>query len=119
MTEANANMPSSLPSSAGTTPSVPLPDDKDSAKESAGTETLNEPVYCLPTNTAFISTDSGACVLGASSTTDTSNISSHGNECQCGCVPKIPSLFQMAELRKQAKLQSLQSSSSQQERQGF
>jgi hypothetical protein len=25
----------------------------------------------------------------------------HKIECQCGCVPKIPSLFEMAEKRKQ------------------
>lgn len=28
----------------------------------------------------------------------------HSSSCACGCVPKIPSLFAMAELRKQAKL---------------
>lgn len=31
----------------------------------------------------------------------------HGERCACGCVPDIPSLFEMAELRKQAKLKSL------------
>ena len=30
--------------------------------------------------------------------------------CDCGCVPAIPSLFQMAELRKQAKLAKLKKS---------
>ncbi len=30
----------------------------------------------------------------------------HDNRCACGCVPKIPSLFEMAELRRQAKLRS-------------
>jgi hypothetical protein len=28
----------------------------------------------------------------------------HGQRCACGCIPKIPSLFEMAELRKQARL---------------
>jgi uncharacterized protein with PIN domain len=28
----------------------------------------------------------------------------HGQRCGCGCVPNIPSLFEMAELRKQARL---------------
>jgi mRNA deadenylase 3'-5' endonuclease subunit Ccr4/uncharacterized protein with PIN domain len=28
----------------------------------------------------------------------------HAPKCACGCVPKIPSLFEMAELRKQARL---------------
>lgn len=28
----------------------------------------------------------------------------HNQRCDCGCVPAIPSLFEMAELRKQAKL---------------
>lgn len=30
----------------------------------------------------------------------------HGKRCDCGCVPNIPSLFEMAELRRQAKLRS-------------
>jgi uncharacterized protein with PIN domain len=30
----------------------------------------------------------------------------HDSRCACGCVPKIPSLFEMAELRRQAKLRS-------------
>jgi hypothetical protein len=29
---------------------------------------------------------------------------SHGERCACGCVPAIPGLFEMAELRRQAKL---------------
>jgi hypothetical protein len=29
----------------------------------------------------------------------------HGQRCGCGCVPQIKSLFEMAELRKQARLQ--------------
>jgi mRNA deadenylase 3'-5' endonuclease subunit Ccr4/uncharacterized protein with PIN domain len=28
----------------------------------------------------------------------------HGRRCDCGCVPNIPGLFEMAELRKQAKM---------------
>jgi hypothetical protein len=28
----------------------------------------------------------------------------HGERCNCGCIPAIPSLFEMAELRKQARL---------------
>ena len=28
----------------------------------------------------------------------------HAPRCDCGCVPPIPSLFEMAELRKQARL---------------
>jgi uncharacterized protein with PIN domain len=32
--------------------------------------------------------------------------SAHGPRCSCGCVPNIPSLFEMAEMRKQAKLNS-------------
>ncbi|GAX25208.1 hypothetical protein FisN_5Lh290 [Fistulifera solaris] len=31
----------------------------------------------------------------------------HDNRCACGCVPKIPSLFEMAELRRQAKVRSM------------
>ena len=27
-------------------------------------------------------------------------------KCECGCVPNIPSLFEMAELRKQARLKA-------------
>jgi mRNA deadenylase 3'-5' endonuclease subunit Ccr4/uncharacterized protein with PIN domain len=33
----------------------------------------------------------------------------HAPKCQCGCVPAIPSLFEMAELRKQARLRKLAS----------
>ncbi|KAG7369012.1 Mut7-C RNAse domain containing protein [Nitzschia inconspicua] len=31
-------------------------------------------------------------------------VTKHGERCACGCVPAIPSLFEMAELRKQARL---------------
>jgi hypothetical protein len=31
----------------------------------------------------------------------------HGQRCPCGCVPAVMSLFEMAELRKQAKLKRL------------
>jgi uncharacterized protein with PIN domain len=30
----------------------------------------------------------------------------HGQRCACGCVPAIPSLFEMAEMRKQARLKA-------------
>ena len=30
----------------------------------------------------------------------------HGQRCDCGCVPAVPSLFEMAELRKQARLKA-------------
>jgi hypothetical protein len=30
----------------------------------------------------------------------------HGERCPCGCVPAVLSLFEMAELRKQARLKS-------------
>lgn len=30
----------------------------------------------------------------------------HGQRCLCGCVPNVPSLFEMAELRKQARLRN-------------
>lgn len=30
--------------------------------------------------------------------------SGHGQRCPCGCIPNVPSLFEMAELRKQARL---------------
>mmetsp|Transcript_4484 Transcript_4484/g.8735 ORF Transcript_4484/g.8735 Transcript_4484/m.8735 type:complete len:185 (-) Transcript_4484:109-663(-) len=32
----------------------------------------------------------------------------HTPNCACGCIPKIPSLFEMAELRKQARLKAEQ-----------
>lgn len=35
----------------------------------------------------------------------------HGQRCACGCVPAIPSLFEMAELRKQARLKAANSGS--------
>ena len=33
-----------------------------------------------------------------------STVASHPPRCPCGCIPNIRSLFEMAELRKQAKL---------------
>jgi len=33
-----------------------------------------------------------------------SRAKAHPPKCACGCVPNIPSLFEMAEMRKQAKL---------------
>jgi hypothetical protein len=32
----------------------------------------------------------------------------HFPNCACGCIPKIPSLFAMAEMRKQARLKAEQ-----------
>jgi mRNA deadenylase 3'-5' endonuclease subunit Ccr4/uncharacterized protein with PIN domain len=32
----------------------------------------------------------------------------HGQRCTCGCIPAVPSLFEMAELRKQARLKQAQ-----------
>ena len=32
----------------------------------------------------------------------------HGQRCNCGCVTNIPSLFEMAEMRRQAKLKQQQ-----------
>jgi uncharacterized protein with PIN domain len=32
------------------------------------------------------------------------NASGHGSGCACGCVPSVPSLFEMAELRRKARL---------------
>ncbi|KAL3904454.1 MAG: hypothetical protein SGILL_010063, partial [Bacillariaceae sp.] len=36
------------------------------------------------------------------------DVKSHGDRCGCGCIPPIPSLFEMAELRKQARLRQQQ-----------
>jgi hypothetical protein len=35
---------------------------------------------------------------------DKATLKGHDLRCSCGCVPKIPSLFEMAELRKQHRL---------------
>jgi hypothetical protein len=47
-------------------------------------------------------------VTGTAQESVSSSPLSHGAVCACGCVPKIRSLFEMAELRRQAKLAKLQ-----------
>jgi uncharacterized protein with PIN domain len=42
-------------------------------------------------------------VIAPTTTVAPSNTENHGARCACGCVPPIRSLFEMAELRKQAK----------------
>jgi len=42
----------------------------------------------------------------------------HGLRCACGCVPAIPSLFEMAAMRQQARQQKLLSAKQQQQQQG-
>jgi mRNA deadenylase 3'-5' endonuclease subunit Ccr4/uncharacterized protein with PIN domain len=49
---------------------------------------------------APVSTDWFCSVIPSNQTSGTD----HGQRCGCGCVPAIPSLFEMAELRKQARL---------------
>jgi uncharacterized protein with PIN domain/endonuclease/exonuclease/phosphatase family metal-dependent hydrolase len=55
--------------------------------------------------------DSLEYCISANGTEDVSSLplfsSTHGPRCSCGCVPNIPSLFEMAEMRKQAKLKSV------------
>lgn len=45
--------------------------------------------------------------------TDTSAEFPHGKRCGCGCIPPIPSLFEMAELRRQYRLKLKQNNTAQ------
>jgi uncharacterized protein with PIN domain len=59
-------------------------------------EASEEQLFCLPTNTVV------------STVVSPSQLSPgfHDRRCGCGCVPPILSLFEMAELRRQAKLKA-------------
>jgi len=69
-------------------------------------------LWCMPTNTEPepqrepISEEPQPVATAPSllSPGQPENAKNHGQRCLCGCVPPIPSLFQMAELRKQARL---------------
>lgn len=68
--------------------------DGENEKRMAVSEVTNSALFCAP-----IQEGSYAPPLQTVPITHTSSLS-----CGCGCVPKIPSLFEMAELRKQARL---------------
>jgi len=53
--------------------------------------------YCVETTTTTKFKDGVNAMVASAATMP------HGNLCTCGCIPQIPSLFQMAELRRQAK----------------
>jgi Mut7-C RNAse domain len=55
--------------------------------------------FCAPLGSAFLNVGSTPPICSIS------NIP--GQRCSCGCIPPIKSLFEMAELRRQAKLQSM------------
>ena len=61
--------------------------------------------YCLPANGESTSLSIETNLQAMNGQT-----SSHGQRCGCGCVPAVPSLFEMAELRRQARLKAFSES---------
>jgi hypothetical protein len=56
-------------------------------------------VWCLP-----LGSEEKMPTLVKTASGNPSTVTSHGQRCTCGCVPAIPGLFEMAELRKQARM---------------
>ena len=57
-------------------------------------------------------------VTGTPTTAAPVAVVQHGLRCACGCVPAIPSLFEMAAMRQQARQQKLLSAKQQQQQKG-
>ena len=61
------------------------------------------PLWCMPIESEE-KDSTPAQVISAPAPSVPTTTNSHGQRCACGCVPNIPSLFEMAELRRQARL---------------
>jgi hypothetical protein len=68
-------------------------------------QTADVAVYCEPAtghlSSASKRADAGGAITSGEHKTD------NETPCSCGCVPNMPSLFQMAELRRQLRAQKL------------
>ena len=97
-------------SSESTTPSTAAPTKTASPKTNGITPaSVLDLQFCSPTatskDTSFSGSLSSSSIAGpaVAFTAPTTTIASHPSRCPCGCVPPIPSLFEMAAMRQRAK----------------